>query len=131
MAMKKIYVTRERKWLDNGKDDSRYTLAYFVDEGVEAFIQARFPDVDVKDYSTLYGMTVDEVYDETNGFAVVQYDDAIQDETTFMTAITKLRNFMGITKRTKARASNSLSQRYTEVEPDKFEIHPEMTDEVD
>jgi len=131
MALKKIYVTRDWKRLDNGKNDSRYTLGYFLSDGIEEFLQARFPTHEIKDYNTLYGMTVDEVYDDNKGFSVVTYDDALKDETAFMTAIKKLRTFMGITKKTKAQAKNILSKRFTEIETNVFEIHPETTDEID
>jgi len=130
MALKKIYVTRDWKRLDNGHHDSRYTLGYFLSDGIEEFLQARFPTHEIKDYNTLYGMMVDEVYTDNKGFSVVTFDDALKDEASFMNAIKKLRTFMGITKKTKAQARKILSSRFTEISPGVFEIHPEFTDEL-
>ena len=127
MALKKIYVTRDWKWLNDG----RHTLKYFVNGGgITDYLTAKFPTHQIKDFATLYGMTVDQVYNDNKGFSVITFDDAIQDETEFMAAIKKLRNFMGINKKTKAQARKILYSRFTEIETDVFEIHPEFTDEL-
>jgi len=126
----KLYVTRDRKWLDNWKNDSRYTLGYFIESWVPEFLTARFPEHEIKDYKTEYNMDIQEVYDDTKWFAVIEFDDTLRDETQFMTAIKKLKDMMNITKITKAQAKRSLSKRFTEVEPDKFETVPETIDET-
>ena len=126
--MKNIYVTFSLKWLDNWHNDSRYTLQYFIDNDFTNFIATKFPQYVIGNYKQTYSLEIQEVYNDTQGFAVVSFDNLTTTETKFLLWIKDIISFMNITKRTATYARNWLTNNwYKKISETKFEVFPEYT----
>lgn len=130
--MKKIYVTRNWKWLENGKNDSRYTLQYFIDNEAADFIATNFPQYTQADYKGIYSLGIQEVYNDTEWFAVIEFDDLTHDEAQLLIWMQDVISFMGITKLSNAAAARSWlgNNWHTKINNTQYEIAPAYTDEI-
>ena len=70
--MAKLYIERSYKRLNNGKNDSRYTPSYFMDEDYWESLSVMFPDYTEHGKKSQYDISIDDM---VGWLAVITYDE--------------------------------------------------------
>lgn len=124
--MAKYYLERNYKRLNNGKNDSRYTPSYFLNEHGSEFRLEMFPDYKDKGMKEKYGMEVD---DRVEWVAVITYDENLMTPKDVRMELKSFKDYFQGKELTKAELETKLQQKGLEkIDNTTYKISDEIHD---